>query len=264
MLFHTRHFLKPLKNDDMKKQFIITYTSLSIGWLLLMVAIFSIILSSCTKDNINGSGHVVSETRHIGALTDVEVSGDFEVHLKQATVTALEIKAEDNIIGVVETGVRGNTLYVRIRERTHLRNHLPIKVYIQSPIFQRLQFDGSGTADNQDTIHTSLFKCEINGSGKGWLTLATNDLTTTINGSGDMVLKGSASTHNSEIIGSGSVAAADMEVQKASITISGSGNHAAFVRQQLDVRINGSGEVHYKGEASVVSDIKGSGKVSKL
>lgn len=137
MLIHTRHFLKPLKNDDMKKQFIITYTSLSIGWLLLMIAIFSIILSGCTKDNINGSGHLVSETRNIGALTDVEVSGDFEVHLKQGAVTALEIKAEDNIIGVVETGVRGNTLYVRIRERTHLRNHLPIEVYIQSPIFQR-------------------------------------------------------------------------------------------------------------------------------
>ncbi|MGO4292807.1 head GIN domain-containing protein [Chitinophaga sp. RAB17] len=247
----------------MKKQFIITYTSLSIGWLLLMIAIFSIILSSCTKDNISGSGHVVSETRSISALTDVEVSGDFEVHLKQAAVTALEIKAEDNIIGVVETGVRGNTLYVRIRERTYIKNHLPIKVYIQSPIFQRLQFDGSGTADNQDTIRSSLFKYEINGSGKGWLTLTTTNLTTTINGSGDMVLKGNADTHNSEINGSGSIAGIDMEVQKANIAISGSGEHEAFVRQYLDVDISGSGEVHYKGEPIVVSNIVGSGKVVK-
>jgi Putative auto-transporter adhesin, head GIN domain len=247
----------------MKKQFIITYTSLSIGWLLLMIAIFSIILSSCTKDNINGSGRMVSETRSIGPLTDVEVSGDFEVHLKQAAVTALEIKAEDNIIGAIETGVRGNTLYVRIRDRTHLNRHLPIKIYIQSPIFQRLQFDGSGTADNQDTIRSSLFKYEINGSGKGWLTLATTDLTTTINGSGEMALKGRSSTHNSEINGSGKVGATGMEVQKANITISGSGEHTAFVRKNLDVRINGSGEVHYTGEASVVTNIKGSGKVTK-
>lgn len=247
----------------MKKQFIITYTSLSIGWLLLMIAIFSIILSSCTKDNISGSGHIVSETRSISALTDVEVLGDFEVHLKQAAVTALEIKAEDNIIGVVETGVRGNTLYVRIRERTHIKNHLPIKVYVQSPIFQRLQFDGSGTADNQDTIRSSLFKYEINGSGKGWLTLTTTNLTTTINGSGDMVLKGNADTHNSEINGSGSIAGIDMEVQKANITISGSGEQEAFVRQYLDVDISGSGEVHYKGEPVVVSNIVGSGKVIK-
>jgi len=263
MWFHTRHFLKPPKNDDMKKQFIITYTSLSIGWLLLMIAIFSIILSSCTKDNITGSGHVVSETRSIGALTDVEVSGDFEVHLKQAAATALEINAEDNIISAIETGVRGNTLYVRVRNRTRLNRHLPIKIYIQSPIFQRLQFDGSGTADNQDTIRTSLFKYEINGSGKGWLTLATTNLTTTINGSGDMVLKGNAGTHNSEINGSGTVSGADMEVQKANITISGSGRHALLVRRELDVRINGSGEVHYRGDANVVSNIKGSGKVIK-
>ncbi|MBO9731646.1 MAG: DUF2807 domain-containing protein [Chitinophaga sp.] len=248
----------------MKRQFIITYTSLSVGWLLLMIAIFSIILSSCTKDNIDGSGHVVSETRSISPLTDVEVSGDFEVHLKQGVATSLGITAEDNIIGIVETGVRGNTLYIRIRDRKRLRRHLPIKIYVESPIFQRLQFDGSGTVDNQDTIRTSLFKYEVNGSGAGWLTLATGALNTTINGSGNMVLKGKADTHNSEINGSGNVDGAAMEVQKANITISGSGDHAAFVQQRLDVQIYGSGNVRYTGAASVVSNIMGSGKIIKL
>jgi hypothetical protein len=247
----------------MKKQFIITYTSLSIGWLLLMIAIFSIILSSCTKDRINGSGNVITETRSISALTDVDVSGDFEIHLKQAATTTLTINAEDNIMGVIETGVRGNTLYVRVKDRTSLHHHKPMKVYIQSPIFQRVQFDGSGTIDNQDTIHTSLFKFELNGSGDGWMVLDVNDLTTTINGSGKMVLKGSANTHNSEINGSGEIAGIDLEVQKSTITISGSGDHSAFVRKNLDVRINGSGEVYYKGEASLVTNIKGSGKVIK-
>jgi len=245
----------------MKKQVIITYTSLSIGWLLLMIVIFSIILSSCTKDNIRGSGNVVSETRSTGSFTDVEVSGDFEVHLTQDSRTTLEIKAEDNIIGVVETGTRGNNLYVRLPNRVHLRDHLPVKIYIHNPIFQRVQYDGSGSLDNQDTIHTALFKYELNGSGNASLLLAAGNLNTTINGSGDIALKGIANIHNSEINGSGRVAGMGMEVQRANITISGSGEHSLVVRQKLDARINGSGRVYYSGDASVDADIRGSGKV---
>lgn len=247
----------------MKKQVIITYTSLSIGWLLLMIAIFSIILSSCTKDNISGSGRVVSDVRGTGPFTDIEVSGDFEVHLMQENRTAIEIKAEDNIVPVVETGTRGNTLFVRFRNRVHLRNHLPVKVYINNPIFQRIAFDGSGSLDNQDTIHTSLFKYELNGSGNASLLLAANDLSTTINGSGDIALKGTSNTHNSEINGSGRVAGMGMEVQKANITISGSGEHSLLVREKLDARINGSGRIYYSGDASVKTNISGSGKVIK-
>lgn len=247
----------------MKKQVIITYTSLSIGWLLLMIVIFSIILSSCTKDNISGSGNVVSETRNTGPFTDIEVSGDFEVHLTQDNRTTLEIKAEDNIIGVVETGTRGNNLYVRLRNRVHLRNHLPVRIYIHNPIFQRVEYDGSGSLDNQDTIHTALFKYELNGSGNASLLLATGNLNTTINGSGNIALKGIANTHNSEINGSGRVAGMGMEVQRANITISGSGEHSLVVRQKLDARINGSGRVYYSGDASVDADIRGSGKVMR-
>jgi hypothetical protein len=77
----------------MKKQFIITYTSLSIGWLLLMIAIFSIILSSCAKDNISGSGNVVTETRTTDPFTDVEISGPFAINLLQENNAKVEIKA---------------------------------------------------------------------------------------------------------------------------------------------------------------------------
>lgn len=247
----------------MKKQFIITYTSLSIGWLLLMIVIFSIILSGCNKDNISGSGNVVKETRSVGAFTDLEVSGPFEVRLIQEGNGAVEIRAEDNIIGVIETGIRNNSLFVRLRNRVNLRRHLPIKIYVHNSIFQRVKFDGSGSLDNKDTIHTSLFKYELNGSGDAALLLNTGDLNTTVNGSGNIGLKGLATNLNSEINGSGKIAAMDLEAQNAIITIRGSGDHAVYVHKNLEARIYGSGNIFYTGEASLIADVKGSGKIIK-
>ena len=247
----------------MKKQFIITYTSLSVGWLLLMIAIFSIILSSCTRDRISGSGNVVTDTRPTGAFTDVEISGPFEVHLLQEANPAVDIKAEDNIIGVVETGISNNSLYVRIKNHVNIRHHLPIRVYVHNPAFRRVKFNGSGSLDNKDTLHTQSFGYELNGSADATLALKTTEFNATVNGSGNIGLKGSATTLKSDINGSGNIAGLDMEVQNAQITIRGSGEHAVFVRQNLDAKIFGSGNIIYTGEAKVVAEIKGSGKIIK-
>ncbi|SEW01409.1 Putative auto-transporter adhesin, head GIN domain [Chitinophaga arvensicola] len=247
----------------MKRQFIITYTSLSIGWLLLMIAIFSIILSSCTKDNVSGSGNVVTETRSTGPFTDVEISGPFEVHLVQEQNAAVKIKAEDNIISVIETGMRSTTLFVRIKNRVSIKHHQPIHIYVHNPLFQRIKFDGSGSLDNQDTIHTSLFKYELNGSANAALILDASNLNTTINGSGNINMRGFANTFISDINGSGNVSAMNLEVQTATVTIRGSGEHALYVRKNLDARIFGSGNIFYTGEARVISSVKGSGKIVK-
>ncbi|MEC5147364.1 head GIN domain-containing protein [Chitinophaga sp. 212800010-3] len=247
----------------MKKQVIITYTSLSVGWLLLMIAIFSIILSGCTRDNITGSGNIVSEIRPTGPFTDVEVSGPFEVHLLQENTSAVELRAEDNIIGAIETGIHNNSLFVRMRNNVNIRRHKPIKIYVHNPIYQRVKFDGSGSLDNKDTLRTSLFKYELNGDSDASLLLAANDLNTTINGSGNIALKGSANSIDSDINGDGNIAAINMEVQNANITIRGSGEHTILVRKHLDARIYGSGNIYYSGNPGITLDVKGSGHVIK-
>ncbi|NSL89865.1 DUF2807 domain-containing protein [Chitinophaga sp. Mgbs1] len=249
----------------MKKQFIITYTSLSVSWLLLMITIFSLILSSCTKDRISGSGNVVAEKRSISPFTDVEINGPFEVHLLQDSTGVVEIKAEDNIIGVIETGTSSNTLFVRVKSSVNLRRHLPIHIYVHSRIFQRVQFWGSGSLDNKDTIQSAIFTYQNNGSGDAALVLDARDLKTVVSGSGNLHMKGHAVSLNSEIKGSGDIDGLGMEVNNAEISIRGSGDHSIRVKSELRVGIYGSGDVTYAGNPGLVeTEVKGSGKINKI
>ncbi|MBC9933882.1 DUF2807 domain-containing protein [Chitinophaga qingshengii] len=198
----------------MKKQAIITYTSLSVSWLLLMLAIFSLILSSCARDQIAGSGHVVAETRSTSPFSEVEIAGPFEVHLIQDSTAAVEIKAEDNVISAIETSTADNTLFIRVRNHVKLWRHLPIQVYVHSRNYQRINFAGSGTLDNKDTLQSNKFAYQIDGSADARLALTVQELHTRINGSGSLDMKGKAVSLNSDINGSGQISALELDTNR--------------------------------------------------
>ncbi|WP_143310782.1 head GIN domain-containing protein [Chitinophaga vietnamensis] len=248
----------------MRKQVIVTYTSLSVGWLLLMIAIFSFILSGCTKEQINGSGNVITEKRSTSSFTDVEIGGSFEIHLLQDSSSVIEIRAEDNVIPAIETYIRQNTLYVRVESHARVHNTKPMQLFVHSPLFQRVSLAGSGSVQNSDTLRSSLFDYEVNGNGDANLLLAVSDIKATVNGSGNIQLKGKATALVSDINGSGSIRGLGLNVQHAGITIRGSGDHSIQVVRELEASIYGSGSVSYLGTPSVHAKIYGSGKVIKL
>jgi hypothetical protein len=247
-----------------KKQTIIVYSSLGIGWLLLMLFIFSFILSGCTKEVIGGNGHVIAEQRQTGNFTAVAVDGPFFVHMKQTTDTRVEIDAEDNLMRVIETYVTDSVLHIRLKKGVRLNFYKDIQVYLQSSNYQRVSFSGSGNIENTDTLRTDSFAYTIDGSGDARFTLVTAQLTTVVNGSGNVTLHGSAGHYNSDTNGSGDISAIDLACTDAGINVEGSGGHTLSVSQTLDVSIRGSGNVRYKGSPAVSMDIQGSGRVIKL
>ncbi|GAA3948746.1 hypothetical protein GO495_24270 [Chitinophaga oryziterrae] len=247
-----------------KKQVIIVYSSLGIGWLLLMIVIFSFILSGCNKEVLGGSGLIVTEKRQTGNFTDVAVDGPFYVHLKQAADTHVEISAEDNLMRVIDTYVSGTTLHVTLKKGVRLNFYKDIQVYLQSAHYHVVSFSGSGSIDNTDTLRTDNFDYTVNGSGNARFTVVTPKLGTLVNGSGDVTLYGSAGVYNSDVNGSGDISALGLACTDAGISVKGSGEQTLSVSHALDVSIWGSGNVRYKGSPAVNTDIQGSGRVIKL
>lgn len=248
-----------------KQETIVTYSGLSVGLLLFLLVIFGLILTSCSRENIQGSGRVVTEERSVGDFEDLTLEGPLEVHLRQGQLKPVVIEAEDNIMHVIETYVSGSRLNVRIRNGVNLKNVRPIQVYIQSEEYRKIIFAGSGSLRANDTIHSTLLSYEINGSADARLKLDANELTTIVHGSGDITLEGKASKYHSEIDGSGDVDATALQVTEADIHINGSGEQRIWVLNLLNIHINGSGNVKYKGTPGTLNTkINGSGRVIKL
>jgi hypothetical protein len=227
---------------------------------LFLFGLVIVLLSACNV--VRGSGNVETETREVRGFDQVSLSGQGEIILTQGEREALEIEAEDNIIEVIETEVRGDTLHIGTRNNTLLQPTEPVRFYLTMDQIDGLEVSGSGdiTADSVDADHLTM---EISGSGNMNIdSLIADSLEVDISGSGHVEAEGRVPDQEIEISGSGNYEAADLEGETVDVKVSGSGEATVWANEALNVDISGSGQVNYYGNPAVNQDISGSGELN--
>jgi hypothetical protein len=214
---------------------------------------------------VQGSGHVVTETRQVSDFTRVELLGSGEVVLTQGDEEALQVEAEDNLLGHIRTEVRGHTLYLSLNNGEVpeiLQPTRPIKYYVSLKAVEGLAVSGSGDISAGNVTADSL-DLSINGSGNISIdTLAAKTLKSTIRGSGKCEVRGGTAADQAvDISGSGNYAGGKLEGETGSVQITGSGAATVRVKATLEARISGSGDVYYYGTPRVTEHITGSGNI---
>ncbi len=192
---------------------------------------------------VAGSGHPQTEQRNLTGFDSIELGCSADIEVVAGNDFSVSVTADDNILPLIETEVRGNKLVIdsHARYSTHDRE----KVVVHLPALKGLSLSGSGDA----TV-----------SG-----LAGNDVAFSISGSGDLTATGSAGKVNASIEGSGDMALDRLDASEARIRIDGSGDARVAVRDALDVEVNGSGDVSYRGNPQKLRQVvNGSGSVSRI
>ncbi|MEO6134504.1 MAG: head GIN domain-containing protein [Ginsengibacter sp.] len=214
-------------------------------FVLGMVSI-CLLMVSCNKDSVKGSGSIITEPRSVVDFYNVSVSGSTNVFITQGNSFDVKVKAYENIIPFMETKVQDGTLFIGFKSNANVSNDNS-EVYITMPSLNSLAVSGSGNIDSKGSF------------------LGSGNFKSTISGSGNIVIQGAtANNYQINISGSGSVKSFGMVSKQAVVSIIGSGNAELTVLQDLNATIDGSGNVYYKGAtATVTSKITGSGQVIK-
>jgi hypothetical protein len=203
--------------------------------------------------------------------------GSFDVYIIQDGLSEVMIEAESNLIPLIRTHVQGSDLVIDTKD--DLRNNYPMKLYVHTTDITEIKLSGSGLMHAEDIVtgdfETSLsgsgnifvsgtaenVQVSISGSGSIDLGLVCNDLEADISGSGEMEIWGTADRGDFHISGSGSIRSYDLTLQDCYATISGSGSIYVTVEDYLNVNISGSGNVYYMGTPVIETRITGSGSV---
>jgi len=93
--------------------------------------------------------------------------------------------------------------------------------------------------------------------------LAADQLSLSIEGSGDLTARGSTRRLTASIEGSGSLDLDELEAERAELSIEGSGSIAVRAAQALRYSIEGSGDIRYSGDPDLGGDIEGSGSIAR-
>lgn len=230
----------------------------------LVVYLFLILTSSCINDwdCERGEGPVVSQEIILPEFESFSLNGSGTVYLTQGEEQEVIIEGQSNIIDLIRTRVYNGHWDIEFSDC--IRHHGDLKFFITLPYTSEININGSGKVISQNILTGDQITTRINGSGDVDLGVDVDHVKSNISGSGSVFLEGLTATSDFKITGSGKVHAFDLLSAASEIRISGSGDAEVNVLDQLEVNISGSGDVRYKGTAAVQSNISGSGKIVKV
>ncbi len=216
---------------------------------------------------LQGSGKLQTEPRAVDGFSAIELHGSMNLVLRQSAREAVELRADDNLLALVETRVVSRsgvpTLQVRTRDGASYSSRNPITVTVDVVTLSALSVRGSGNVSGEG-LKAPALKIVLAGSSDVKLQkLSLDEASLKISGSGNAELSGKATRLSLSISGSGDINTRELEADEVSVSIAGSGGASVNARKALGVSIAGSGSVDYVGDATVKTSVAGSGRVKK-
>lgn len=214
--------------------------------------VLGLVLSVCLLliSSASSPAGMVSENRPVQPFDRVRMSGAGNLYVSQGKEVKLVIETEEDYLDKVRTYVRDGGLVIE-RDKSWLSDSRPVNAYVSMDRIEGLSASGAVKIIGRTPIVSESLGLKGSGSTGMELEIETDSLETTVSGSGQVRLRGRATTHRFKASGSAGLEAFELLTQKTGIRISGSGRAKVYVVDEINVQISGSGKVQMKGEARI-------------
>ncbi len=231
---------------------------------LAVVIFLSMFLYSCAT-TIVGVGPVEPETRSVEPFDEVVMNSFMNVsfrQIKSGEVDKVVVTAQENLLPYVKTRVEDESLIIEIEGSVESEKEIAVEIYGRN--LTSIVNSGSGDFKSDGKLELNKLFLTSNGSGDIDIRLQCQNIEAELEGSGSISLHGAADYLEFTLSGSGDLLAEELRTFEAELTLDGSGDARVFAKQNLEVEINGSGDVFYKGRAEVSKSISGTGTLKPL
>ena len=233
--------------------------------IMVMIGLMALLAASCkwTIGVVRGSGDLETEKRDVSGFDEIHFSGMGNLVIEQGDEEALTIEADDNIIDLIETEVRGDELKINFRKGFNVVPTTKIKFFLTVKDLDRVDLSGVGDIDCE-SFQTDDLEFNISGSGNVDFKVDADRLETNVSGLGDIYLEGTVDFHKVQISGSGKYDARNLESRECEVEVSGLGSATVNVSGDLEIDISGAGNVYYIGDPRISQHISGLGRIKSL
>jgi hypothetical protein len=225
--------------------------------------IISILLvASCNLIGENGSGNVIRQERHVSSFNAIDVSGAFDVYLSQGSTQSVIVEADDNLMNLIKTEVKGNTLEISNKEPIgHAKS---LKIYLTVTDLKEIQLSGAVNIQTQTKLKVDDLSIDVSGATDSKMDFDVQKLKVDCSGGSKLHFSGSAIVASFDVSGAVDLFAFDMVTEKMDLGISGAGKAEVNVTKEFNADISGAASVRYKGNPEKISqDVSGAGSIKK-
>lgn len=227
----------------------------------ILIALLSFFLLPTTyAQGVRGDGNVTTETRATSSFNAIAVTGSVDVYLSQGEKEEVTVEADQNLLEIIRTEVKGNTLH--IYETKNIRKADARKVYITFQELNSLIAKGATDVYGRTPIRTESLEVGISGASDVTLEIYTNELICRIDGAADGYLSGEVKAMIARVSGSSDLEAGNLISQTCQVETDGASDAQVHATESLDAKASGSSDIEYRGnpktlrkEESTAADI---------
>lgn len=223
---------------------------------ILTSILFSLFLStSCIfmDPAINGNGKVVEETRKVEIFNEIKVSRGMNVYISQGEQTKVLVKADENLLDIIETDVEGDALIISAKQ--NIRKASSKKVYVTVPKITKIQTSSGSNVFSETVIDSKNLELSSSSGSNITLELKTNNTDASSSSGANMKLKGSVHQFSGKASSGSNLKANELISENCEAKVSSGANIWIAVHKNLNAHASSGGNIFYSGKANV-SDIK--------
>jgi len=207
-----------------------------------LIVIITISLSGCNFWGVRGSGKVKTENRDLANFTELSVGGAFTVNIVSGKEPSFKISAEENLLPLISTSVRGSTLNIKTKKNISPRKEILIEITTKE--LNEVECSGANN---------------INIRG-----VNTDNFTIGLSGAGNIKVEGETDRVHARISGAGNINAKNLKSKDVFISVSGAASASVFASNFLDASVSGVGSIDYYGYPQKTNtNVSGVGSISR-
>ncbi len=227
---------------------------------IVLLLSLSVIISSCVT-GIKGNGQVKRENRELTEFDKIDVSGAYNLFIKQGDQQSVTIEADANLMDFIRTTVDGKEL--NISSEKSIRGYEKLNVYITVTKIKGIEASGACDVKSDGVIKTKFLELDLSGATDMSLELDCEAIDADASGASDINLSGEAEVAEYDLSGACDVKAYGLKSKRVKADLSGASDARVFVTKKLQVKASGASSVRYKGNPEdVVSSTSGAASVT--
>jgi len=226
--------------------------------IILSAIVFAAFLGSCIfTGSIKGNGNVVEETRDLVDFNKISVSRGMNVYITQGVSTKVLVKADENLLKIIETYVEDGTLKVTCTKG--IRNATSNKVYVTVSDIKLIKSTSGSNVFSEDSLKTENLEVKSTAGSNVHLTLIAGDLSISAVAGSNIFLDGTAKSVTIKANSGSNIKAGDLMAENCDAKVSSGANIWIKVQNGLTAKASSGGNLFYSGEPNPLRMTKSSG-----
>lgn len=201
----------------------------------LIVLTAALLASAGFAADIRGSGRVIEQSRPVSDFQAIRSEGAWSLDVKVGPAPSLKIRADDNLLPLIETSVQKGELTIRFKEHQPitLDNKSSLRIEVTVPKLTGYSHEGAGKTVFRD-LAGERFALSYEGAGLITATGRVDNLTVQASGAGSLDLDG-------------------LKARNATVNLEGVGAVSVYASESLTAAVDGIGSLTYFGKPAKVS-----------